>query len=110
MGRYRNGETWAGLQKLIEFGEENKKVVDLLSGENHTTSGEVSFGPVNTRQTERQRLTKHGDGRINEGRGGERLALALGKSSPKGPCGLKITPQQTKKTCPSTLLSSRNLT
>lgn len=25
------------------------------------------------------------------------MALALGKSSPKGPCGLKITPQQTKK-------------
>ena len=70
-------------------------MVDLLSGENHTTSGEVSFGPVNTRQTEGQRLTKHGDGRINEGRGGKRLALALGKSCPKGLALGKSSPKKT---------------
>lgn len=48
VGRHRQDGTWAGLQKWIEFGEENKKEVDLSSGENHTADLEVSLGPVNT--------------------------------------------------------------
>lgn len=48
LGRHREDGTWAGLQKWIEFGEENKKEVDLSSGEDHTTNGEVSLGPVIT--------------------------------------------------------------
>lgn len=48
VGRHREDGTWAGLQKWIEFGEENKKEVDLSSGEDHTTNGEVSLGPVIT--------------------------------------------------------------
>lgn len=48
VGRHREDGTWAGLQKWIEFGEDNKKEVDLSSGENHTTAGEVRLGPVNT--------------------------------------------------------------
>ena len=48
MGRHREDGTWAGLQKRIEFGEDSKKEVDISSGENHTTAGEVRLGPVYT--------------------------------------------------------------
>lgn len=40
-------------------------------------------------------LTKHGDERIDGGRG-RRLALPLGQIQSKNPCGLKITRKKTK--------------